>query len=307
MKGYIFVPAFREHRYEEHNAKALFHMLCDEYGFELAYTDNPEVPFDTDIVITHAIPHHGCGNPHLGYYPLTWLGNLSKHTKTIAYMRDLWNYDVPLWENRMYSSMYHYDKIVSHCGSIFKRKYSEFVDKFEFFPQFIQPEFYQIPMNFSPIMKCMVSGMQDMNWYPLRTHMIHNDPYGLVEHPNVNPKDKKIQGQDYVDLLHSYFCNATDCLAFGANVLKHVEIPASGSLLLTDHCEDLDRMGLYAGKHYVQIMKDSVFETIRYVIEHPEEYDDMRLAAREVVFEQHTIHHRFNHMKRIIEEVMDES
>ena len=81
-KGLIIIPEFYLTRHTD-NYKILLKMVSKEYGWPIAYTDHPDIPSDTEIVIVFAVPQRN--RPEV----LEDLYKLNKKIKIIGYTQYL--------------------------------------------------------------------------------------------------------------------------------------------------------------------------------------------------------------------------
>lgn len=122
--------------------------------------------------------------------------------------------------------------------------------------------------------------------------------------------------ENYIKCLNNYFCS------LGINggrkvqvvLMKHVEIPATGCLLLSEKFYDLDIAGFKPGEHYVEIkaqylvdsarnqyVKTDLSQKIIDVLQHPGRYEHIRKNGMEFTRKNHATSNRFKLLDKIIE------
>lgn len=294
----------------------LFRMLEETYGFPVQYTDEPEIPADTDIVFV-ALQRTYNGS-------MMNLEHLDRKIKMIGLLGDIHSLD--LFEGNGRKMLHRYDVILSGVQEDFIRLYPEFVNKFVFFPVFFSPHkrYVDLAFNENPKLRCLLAGaISPENLYPLRSFVAKKgDPKTTdrLPYPGHHPRRNEVKmlprfaiGDRFAHLLNHYLCALTATHAEGGEVEddhypavktvipKCVEIPAAGALLLTDRCKDLDDLGFVPHEHYVPVTKDDVLDQINTIVTNPEKYLLMRLAGMEMVRERHSIENRFEDFERILE------
>ena len=90
------------------------------------------------------------------------------------------------------------------------------------------------------------------------------------------------------------------CSVYKYVLSKHFEITGSGTLMTTDKCEDLEKVGFIQGKHYLTVNLDNAEKELNDILENIKEYENIAKSAREVTLNKHTISHRLNYIKEII-------
>jgi len=303
MKGLILTPACRKNMFYNDKFDLLFKMISEEFGFDILYTDNIEVPSDVDVIIAHSVPDKW------NVDSLMCLANLDKNVKLIGYLHNL--HGDKIVEGNRLKMLDRYDIILSPAEKTFKEKYSDNIDKFVFFPNFFAPSerYEKFELNESPISKCLFTGAID-SAYPLRSFIFDNadrSKVSIMPHPGYKNSSTEIQndefyyvGDRYAEKLHSYFCCLATSSIYNYLLTKYLEIPAVGSLLIADETNDLREAGFIAGEHYVSITKENALETIYECLDDTKKYMDVRRNGMEFVRNNHSIDNRFEQIKRII-------
>jgi len=316
MNGLILIPDTYAHIYNSIGRYLnFFELLKNRLGFKILLCqdckiDSPEIQ-KADVVIVFKSPEKG----RLSL--MESMSKLPKSKKLIVYFTDLHGgssdtgnpkSNIP-FRNKMIKMLDRADKILCPYDYFFRKHWSQYEDKYEFFPQFITPlrYFNSLKINDKPIMKCLLTGALYPPYYPLRI-LIDQQKSQYVEtlvHPGYAAREgTEIKvGEDYVKELHKYFCGVATPSILDYIVAKYFEIPATGSLLLAKHSPDLDKIGFIENKHYIKIDKDNFFTILSDVLENPRKYKNVREEGRKFVFENHTDENRFNQLKQIIEEL----
>lgn len=122
-----------------------------------------------------------------------------------------------------------------------------------------------------------------------------------------------IINEEYAKCLNRYFCG------LGINggrkcqiiIMKHLEIPAAGALLLSERFLDLDRAGFVSGQHYVEIsatyhddVETNAVDIVRMILKNPKEYEKIRRSGMKFVRENHSINNRYEQFVKILEGVL---
>jgi hypothetical protein len=269
----------------------LYYAMRDSFGFELRYADEVDVDSDTDIVFMFGVPYHNRINL------LPGLIDLDKKIKLIMYTGDVQCYgNKKCLENKI--KVYdRCDIILSQSYEYFAKIYPQFLFKYEFLPLFFSPHdrYMKFSFNDDPKMRCLLSGAVNSKIYPLRS---------FVKKQSNNIDCKRAIGDKYAELLNSYFCCVTSCSIFNYVLAKHLEIPSTGSLLLTNETSDLKRAGFISNYHYVPVTKKNVIAKISYCLKKPNKYKHIRKQGMEFVRKNHSVVNRIEQLKRIFDGLM---
>jgi Glycosyl transferases group 1 len=176
-------------------------------------------------------------------------------------------------------------------------------------PHSASPDF-DVPFNEKPQNSILLSGAGGPS-YPLRGRMKDLQEEGRfaiahLDHPGYQgtfdyAKDPRV-GAGYARTLSRYLAGLTDTATFRYIVAKHFEIPAAGSLLMTDAAigEQLKQLGFAAHVNYLPVTIDTLEEQIQYVLR-PESrtvIDEIRRNGQELV----RARHRTSNRARLIDE-----
>lgn len=304
VKGLIIIPKYLENRHTD-NWRILLRMVADSFGFDLQFTDNPEIPKNVDIVITHCVPLYG--RPSYGI--MNELLKLDKNVKIVGYIRDSQCYGDPVCKDVIRIMFDRYDLILAQADEMFKRLYPQYLHKYIYFRQFFasHERYVSLGFNRDPEMKCLLCGAVDSEIYPIRMHVFK---YGDKEKidcilPIIGEGVHFIK-EKYAWLLYHYYCSVTCSSIFNMALAKHVEIPAAGSLLICNQTKDLDLMGMIPWKYYVPITQENVLDQAYECLSRIDKYNQIRINAQEFVHENHSVRNRFGEFKQIIEGVLSD-
>lgn len=272
----------------------LYYVMRDTFGFELRYADEVDVDIDTDIVFMFGIPYHN--RPTL----VPGLVELDKRIKLVMYTGDVQCYDNKVCLDSRLKVYNRCDKILSQSYEYSVKMYPQFLFKFELLPLFFSPHirYTNLLFNECPKNKCLLSGSVN-KIYPLRLFIKNNIKKGNIQYePPIHV------GDTYARLLHSYFCCVTSSSIFNYVLAKHFEIPATGSLLLTNKSSDLERIGFVPYLHYIPVTEENVFTKVAKCIKNPEEYDTIRREGMGFVRKKHSVVNRVEQLKKIFADLV---
>lgn len=203
------------------------------------------------------------------------------------------------------------DMILSWTNENFRERWPQFIDKFVHFPAYFSPDarFTKFTMNEEPIMRCLLAGAVS-SAYPLREYLLGRSKDKDKEAVDVLPfpgtfgvcKKYAVTRDAFAEKLHSYFCGITSSV-FTVVIVKAVEIPAVGSLLLMDRTKDSDTMGFVPFKHYIPIDQKSAMGWINECLANPEKYKKVRLDGMEFVRREHGVDKRMEQLRTLIGKV----
>jgi len=309
MNGVILIPTLFKSYLAGPRWMAYFNLLKEKYQFPIIFTDNYNLSSNINLIITFKSPQHS--NPNL----IMDLRRLNKNIKLVGIFVDIHTHEKVRYQTNIIKMFERCDVILSQSYESFKQRYPQYQYKMKFFPNFFgEHSWYDLPFNKEPIMKCLIAGSTNKNYYPLR-YFVNNyeDQVKIVKliKPPDHPKQQHFTnpkfyfGRRFGEKLHSYFCCLTDCSIYQYMLGKHVEIAATGSLLLTDECEDLKKAGFIAGRHYVKVDKSNVLDIIDNCLKYPDKYLNIRKQGKEFVVQNHSIKNRFEQIKQIIGELSE--
>jgi len=126
-----------------------------------------------------------------------------------------------------------------------------------------------------------------------------------AEHLEMINKESVVK-EEYQALLHKYLGG----LAIVGNHLnqvvisKHTEIPAIGSLLISERFKDLDLMGLVPEVHYAEVTRENLVSTVVDICRNPDEYAAIRKAGMEFVRKHHGLKSRLECMRNVVDNIL---
>ena len=299
MKGLIVVPPFSLISAHVDRFPILFNIVKNRLGFEIQTTDNLNIPSDIDVVISY-----GKSDKRLF--------NLKSRIKLIVCQVD--SHPHPKIDEKAKLKLFNRaDVLLIPNDEKFRARYPQYISKYIFFPRFFAPykRFASFELNKDPKLKCLLSGATSTDVYPIR-HLVkvkgdpskiddYTDPIGKYKKKQICPW--KYAKDDYAKLLNSYFCCVTCSSAYHYVVGKYLEIPATGSLLIADECNDSKKMGFIPYEHYIPITKENVFEKISECLKYPEKYREVREKGMKFVREHHSVNNRYEQLKNILSEI----
>jgi len=192
------------------------------------------------------------------------------------------------------------DAVLCPYASVFHDFYPELRGRSRIvpIPHSASPDFER-EFNVSPENAILLSGAGG-ECYPLRGRMKdlqEEGRFAIVHqaHPGyAGPYDYAADsrvGPGYARMLNRYIACLTDAATFQYIVAKHFEIPATGSLLMTDERVEgqLDELGFVAGTHYLPVPLDSIEDRIQYVLDPGKRavIDKIRRNGQELVRDRH--------------------
>jgi hypothetical protein len=294
MNGVIIFPTYLK-KYSNYPIEYFWYAIRDLYGFKFQYSDEVDVLPNTDVVIMFGVPYHN--RPKI----VPGILDLNKKTKLIMAIGDVQCYNKKECLENKIKVYERCDLIIASSYEYFANIYPQFLFKFKFLGESFCPHdrYVNLSFNDNPKLKCLLSGSIGFA-YPLRSFIKQNMKSGIDYRNNTYAK-----GDKYAELLHSYFCCVTCSSIFSYAVTKHLEIPASGSLLLCDETKDLNRMGFIPYKHYIPITKDNVFKKIKDCLVNSKDYNKIRKEGMEFVRKHHSINNRVEEFKEIFSSLME--
>jgi hypothetical protein len=204
------------------------------------------------------------------------------------------------------------DTILSTYATVFEGFYPELDGKKKVIwtPHSASPDFV-LPFNPESENAILLSGAIGEH-YPLRGRMKDLQEEGryaiaLQEHPGYVPaydydRDARV-GAGYARNIHRYRAAFNDAAIFRYIVAKHFEIPATGSLLLTDGAvrEPLSQLGFIENVHYVLVSMENLEDQLRYVLDprYSAEIDAIRAQGQQLVLSRHRTSDRAKLIDRV--------
>jgi len=112
--------------------------------------------------------------------------------------------------------------------------------------------------------------------------------------------------EEYQALLHKYLGG----LAIVGNHLnqvvisKHTEIPAIGSLMISERFKDLDLMGFIPEVHYAEVTRENLVSRVVDICRNPAEYSVIRKSGMEFVRKYHGLKSRLEFMEKVVDNIL---
>jgi len=302
-KRIILVPEYYDTSSKANERQMLlFEMLEEKCGFEIVRANEPEIPSGAEIIVTYNIPHYNMQGPMADR-----LFNLNRKIKLISYMEFYRCYENVIdCEKNMSKIFDRSDLILRKADEDFRRRYPQYMDKTVFFPEFFAPygRYGNFDFSETPINQCLMAGSSANSYlYPLRNYVLKNHDPLKIKAIHTRAGRGFVRREAYAQLLNSYFCCIATSSCYNIALAKYFEIPAAGSLLLANECEDLKKIGFRAYKHYVPITRDNVFSQVDLVLNNPGDFLEIRKEGTEFVRKNHSIFNRFNQLKKIVGEI----
>lgn len=292
MKGIVIAPKFYERNAPK--SKAMYDKLCEKLNFSYLCTDTPNLG-GYDVAIIQSVPYHN----RPGIPP----GLLDAKCKLIAEFGDL-----QCWGNKKCIKnkeilFNRYDFLVGSFYEMFKKLYPQYIHKYIHWPAYFNPyeRYASLPMNSEPRMRCLMIGSFKGRAYPLRQYIVDTrksrPDNGWVD--VVGPH--KIPYAEYPKYLNSYFCSLALSGIYNAPPAKYFEIPAAGVLMLAREVRELAVCGLKPYVHYVPVIKENVYDQIKEVLTHPDDYIKIRNEGTKFVRENHSDLNRIDTFQEVFD------
>jgi len=295
MKGIIIIPKFYKETWlrGDNNSSVwapLFYGIEDYFNFKIVFADEVNISSDIDLVIMFGVPYHNRKELIPGIL------DIDKNIKLIMFTGDLQCYDDFLCLSNKIKVFDRCDLIISFSNEYFVEMYPQFLHKYVFMPHFFSTyeRYSKFEFDNVRIMRCLFCGSINKDVYPLRHFVVTH------KNENLDYHFPKYKGNDYPNLLNSYFCCLATSSIFNYVLAKYFEIMATGSLLLANETKDSKKVGLIPYKHYVPINKKNVFDKINMCLKEPEVYNKIRKTGMEFVRKNHSVLNRLTLFKKLI-------
>lgn len=139
-------------------------------------------------------------------------------------------------------------------------------------------------------------GLLEPKFYPNRLDFIQSAmgriPTLVYPHPGYQrptpPERFPVEGDKYAEMLSMSSFSFADCTIEGYTVWKHLEIPASGSILLTSEFSELANYGFEDMQNCITGSGKEIVEKISEVMRDSQRYEKIRLAGYELVHSHYT-------------------
>lgn len=291
------MPKFYEERHTS-NYKALFNLIKEKHGWEVVYSNTLDqyALSSYDVAMLYNVPlYNRIGLMMDDYY------TLPKDLKLIGYNTDIHTYGYAMCEVEQMLWFDRYDLILSDRGQYFRDEYGDYVSKYKFFPDFIEQEMYiDIPYNSKPLRNFLLSGAMEPDIYPIRNHIrLIADDYNIAY-----ASSQFKTGKEYPKFLNKFFGCVTDASIFKIALKKYFEIPAAGSLLLAERCQDVDDVGHEPGETYVELDQFDIPAQMNRILDDWRPHLDIIKQGREFVFTHHTQYNRLAEFEEHVEAIL---
>jgi hypothetical protein len=317
MKGVIIIPEEYYGKISHMIFEPLFKLIRDNLGFEQMvmgkFSKNKVEKYD--IVVILKTPQKSHPNS------LEGIENLTKSKKLVCYFSDVHpnihpvkNEDNVLFTERANKVLKRADLIFYSYKEAFLKFWYQYQHKAVWLPHFVgYPEFAKsLPFNNERNVKVLLSGANGF-YYPLRKFAISN-PHTLrnlmiLKHPGYNIKTESANvdgffiGTKFYKELNNFYSAISCTSILNYTLMKHFEIPSVGTLLLSDVCSDMNDLGFIPSVNYIQIDMSNMIEILQNVKEFHKNFDNVRKNGRQFVLENHTVYHRFETFKKVLEEL----
>lgn len=242
-------------------------VLAFELGLQIASARRPAV---RNIAANRAIPRIGILNADV------WGGTRALILSEIARL------DV--------------DAVFSICGTALEHL-PGLRDKLFVWPNFIDPDVFDVGAA-EKLVALTITGNRDQDYpwrravYPL---LERSYPSIVCPHHGYVSKTRPNQvmvGRDYAKLIAAAWIAPTCGSVAMDLVRKHLEIPACGTLLLTERSPVLEAAGFRDLENCLFATPDEVLDKVGFVFEQQDRLSRMIAAGRRLVLDRHTYRHR---------------
>lgn len=291
-----------------------FHLIKEKLGFDIRPGDTYRAfksnTFGMDLILAFACEQRP--NKHM-----QGLITLDKNIKLILYMHDV-HWAKLKRDGGTTELLQRADLVMVPYYTYFKKAWPQFVDKVIFFPHFFasQNRYCNLKYKADPKMKCLLSGNVKQGRYPIRWVVYQAAQNRSEVKPLIDilrhPRHSKTQfwtrkegghKTQYAKTIHEYFCSVADSSKWNLLLTKYFEIPAAGTLLLTDKPQDGDAAGLVPGEHYIEVSAETVLDQIKDCLKNPANYEEIRKAGMKFVRANHGIDNRLEKFKKILNRI----
>lgn len=130
--------------------------------------------------------------------------------------------------------------------------------------------------------------------YPIRLkihgEMETNPQYFRVNRPQEKMNGKVFpKGKDYVDLLNKANITASCISKFKYPILKTFEVPACGSILMSDGSKEMNDLGFINEENFIQVnVRSHIADIVRKTLGDPEKMTMLKENGKKLIRERHT-------------------
>lgn len=189
----------------------------------------------------------------------------------------------------------------------FLQIYSEYQNKMEWFPHFVNTEIYKNYELKKDIKLLLMGAVTDL--YPLRQKIIKayegNANFIYHKHPGYQyfrEKDNnEVIGENYAKELNRSILFFTCPSKFNYPVIKYFEALACKTLLLAPTFKELEDIGFIPDVHFIAIDENNFAAKADYFLSHEAERKQIVEQGYQFVHQHHTVQHRAQQLVKIIE------
>lgn len=181
--------------------------------------------------------------------------------------------------------------------------------KFWRLPYFVPGDAPHYAVNSQAQRKCVVAGATGPK-YRLRTKALRELPQSLIArlpHPGywrASYREATV-GAAYFEFLNNHVCGLTCGSTYGYVVMKYLEIPYCGALLIAEDLPDLAEMGYEAGTHFVPVDQETnLGRLVGEVCSCPTAFRRVRESGQKLVEQRHTEQARWRDARRMAAEIL---
>ena len=304
-KGTILLPKkFTKEIYISDRYHVFLNTLAAKLNWDIVVGDDiSQNQIQGNILLALKCPQHD------GIHRGANIPNISSDIKVITYTVDIQCYrDGSIFHKALTKVLDRSDLIICPYDEAFRTKMHAYVDKYEWFPHYFSTTRYSsLSFDNIRINKCVLAGaLSDI--YQVRLEAAKSAQCQVIPHPGYDPsitianidRTKYKIGDDFAKELNAYCCAVTCTSSFKYVLAKHFEIAAAKTILLTDRCVDLDKIGFVPDVHYIEVTSDNVRSKIYEVVNNTNKYKEIAVNAYNLVIQTSTINHRVEQLINIL-------
>jgi glycosyltransferase involved in cell wall biosynthesis len=177
-------------------------------------------------------------------------------------------------------------------------------------PFAVNPDMFK-PIDTERTIPVIQVGTVNERHYPLRVRLKKElngwSKYTFIQRPGetVEKVNKWPIREDYAELLAQARIAVTCGSRYDAAVQKYLEIPACGTVLMSNWFKDLKSFGFENGKNIVVYEKD-IRGQLELMLKNPERLERIGNAGRQLVLERHTLKKRAKYFIKEVEKIVNE-
>jgi hypothetical protein len=172
-----------------------------------------------------------------------------------------------------------------------------------YFPHSIDPNiFYN--MNIEKKYNYLSVGAMG-KYYPLR-NQIRNQLSKFDKNGKIIPRPKEGQkikwpiGKDYVELINQSKCVISCTASVKYTVIKTFEIPACGSILISDSTPDMYELGFKDGENFIEVNSNNIIDKYKEYVLNDTQRLQIAKSGEKFILNNHTTKHR---VKQLLKEL----